>query len=223
MRESYPEAIKAVLLHEGGYVNHPKDPGGATNFGVTQAVYDGFRKRHGQSPAPVKNIQNREVQEIYRLQYWNTVRGDELPAGIDYCVFDFAVNSGPSRAIKYLQTALGVKSDGLIGLVTIQAAKEAFAHDVIQTICNNRLAFLKALKTWPTFGKGWGRRVEGVRKLSHLLDAKAPEKPVEPPPVGTAPMAPPVAKPAPVTPVATQVNVFPAPEPPKRPWWKFWA
>ena len=225
MRDSYPQAIKAVLLHEGGYVNHPKDPGGATNKGVTQKVYDAYRVRHGEPILlSVKSISDGEVHDIYRMQYWNAIRGDELPAGIDYCVFDFAVNSGPSRAVKYLQTALGVKPDGLLGLVTLQAAIEAGASPtVIQTICNNRLAFLKGLKTWPTFGKGWGSRVEGVRKLSLQLASKPLQMTPQPVPHIPTPVVAPRPIYPPVAPQPAPVNVFPAPEPPKRPWWKFWG
>ena len=117
--ERYNEALKRVLVHEGGYVNDPRDPGGATMKGVTQRTYDGYRKRLGLPSRPVSQITSAEVGEIYRRQYWAAVRGDELPAGIDYVLFDGAVNSGPVQSIKWLQRALGVSVDGVLGEATV--------------------------------------------------------------------------------------------------------
>lgn len=161
MRENYFLAKKWMLVHEGGFVDHPKDPGGATNLGVTQRVYDAYRSRHGIPTRSVSKITDQEVGDIYRKQYWDAVRGDDLPAGVDYAVFDFAVNSGPSRAIKELQKVLGVTADGIIGQVTLSAAEGAIATHVVNALCHNRLAFMKRLKHWGTFGKGWTRRVMG--------------------------------------------------------------
>lgn len=154
-----------VLTHEGGFVNHPKDPGGATNRGVTQRVYDGYRQRMGQPQRSVKLITDTEVEMIYRLQYWNVVQGDRLPAGLDYAVFDYAAHSGPSKAAKDLQRELGVKVDGVIGQITLAAAQAAEKAgnlaDLITRYCARRMAFVRSLKTWPDFGRGWTRRVEG--------------------------------------------------------------
>jgi lysozyme family protein len=163
MRDNFPAALTAVLVHEGGYVNHPRDPGGATNKGVTQRVYDDWRVNRGLAPRSVQHIQQAEVAEIYRKQYWDACRCDDLPTGVDYCVFDFAVNSGVNRAARYLQRAVGVLEDGKIGPVTIAAVKAKCASDTINGICDARLAFLKSLGTFPTFGKGWSRRVSDVR------------------------------------------------------------
>ena len=173
MRKSYDTALQAVLEHEGGYVNHPEDPGGATNRGVTQRVYDAWRKRQGLRSRAVKAIAADEVAAIYRAQYWDAVRGDDLPAGLDYAVFDFAVNSGPARAIHYLQANLGVTADGHIGLVTLGAAARAKPRQVIDDLCDSRLAFLKKLKTFPTFGKGWTRRVGLAATASKPVDPKS--------------------------------------------------
>jgi len=154
-----------VLTHEGGFVNHPKDPGGATNRGVTQRVYDGFRQRMGQPQRSVKLISEAEVEMIYRLQYWNVIQGDRLPAGLDYAVFDYAANSGPSKAAKDLQRELGVKADGVIGQITLAAVKAVEAAgkiiDLIGRLCARRMAFLRSLSTFKHFGRGWTRRVRG--------------------------------------------------------------
>lgn len=163
MRANFDKALAAVLVHEGGYVNHPRDPGGATNKGVTQAVYDDWRDDKELSRASVKDITPAEVMAIYKLLYWDRVKGDELPAGVDYCVFDFAVNSGVNRAARYLQEAVGVVQDGQIGPRTLSAVKAASPTRLVDRICDARLAFLKRLPIFDSFGKGWTRRVEDVR------------------------------------------------------------
>src|SRR5688500_6264664 len=106
MQNRFEECLKLVLVHEGGYANHPKDPGGATNFGVTQRVYDGYRLKAGVAKRSVKEITKTEVSAIYKRQYWDLIDGDELPAGVDYVVFDGAVNSGCGQSVKWLQRAL---------------------------------------------------------------------------------------------------------------------
>jgi len=169
VKENFPRALALVLKHEGGYSNHPKDPGGATMKGVIQRVYDGYRQRKGLERRSVKRLESQELQDIYRQLYWNKIEGDELPAGLDYCVFDAAVNSGPGQAAKWLQRALnkvdGAKlvDDGVIGPATLAAADIAPFDAVADVMCGLRLAMLRRLKTWPTFGKGWQRRVDGVR------------------------------------------------------------
>lgn len=170
MRQNYDKALSAVLVHEGGYVNHPRDPGGATNRGVTQTVYDDWRVTHGLPERSVKAITDAEVMAVYRQNYWNRVKGDELPSGVDYAVFDFAVNSGISRAIRYLQTAAGVESDGVIGPMTLEAVRAMSAPGLIDRLCDERLAFLKRLPIFDTFGKGWTRRVEDVRAKAKAME-----------------------------------------------------
>lgn len=165
MRENLETALGRVLSHEGGYVNHPKDPGGATNRGVTQRVYDAYRKRHGEAPRSVRAITPDEVADIYKRQYWDAVKADDLPSGLDYAVFDYAVNSGPSRAMKDLQRELGFTGkdvDGFNGNRTLAAAKAADVFDLIERLCARRMRFLKSLRHWPTFGKGWTNRVNEV-------------------------------------------------------------
>ncbi len=165
--QNYARALSRVLVHEGGYSNHPEDPGGATMKGVTQRVYDAYRDRRRLKRQSVRMIDESELQEIYRRQFWNVVKGDKLPAGVDYIVMDGAVHSGPSQSVKWLQRALGtVKVDGVIGEATLAAVEEHPDHDqLIAATLSRRLAFLKALKTWKTFKGGWSSRVEQVQDI----------------------------------------------------------
>ena len=159
MKENYAQALKQVLKYEGGYVDHPKDPGGPTNKGVTQAVYDNWRKSQNLSIQSVRAIADSEVAAIYKNLYWDRISGDLLPSGVDFAVFDFAVNSGVSRAAKTLQAVVGVTQDGVIGPATIQATKTYIA----MTVTNKRLAFMQSLSIWSTFGKGWSARIADVK------------------------------------------------------------
>jgi len=159
-------AIVALAVHEGGWSNHPKDPGGATMKGVTQRTYDADNKRRGVPTRSVKHITDAEVTAIYDGQYWDTIRGDDLPGGLAYCVFDASVNSGPARAAKWLQRALGVTQDGVIGVQTLAALIGRDLKEVIDQYCDYRLAFMKRLKHWSTFKNGWTRRVAEVRAQS---------------------------------------------------------
>lgn len=159
--DNFDRAMTLVFVSEGGFVHDPRDPGGATNLGVTKKTLEHER---GQSVtvADVRALGRPEASGIYRKSYWNTVHGDELPAGLDYATFDYAVNSGPARAIMSLQKALGVAPDGRIGQLTMAAAATCDAKIVVRALTRERLAFLRALSTWPAFGRGWTRRVEGV-------------------------------------------------------------
>lgn len=166
-KENFAAALAAVLVHEGGYSNHPDDPGGPTMKGIIQRVYDGYRRAKGLPTRSVRALEDAELKDIYRRQYWDAVRADELPAGIDYVVFDGAVNSGPAQSAKWLQRAVGLPADGAVGAVTLDAVRAAAASDperLVDDICDRRLAMLKALSTWPVFGRGWGRRVADVRR-----------------------------------------------------------
>lgn len=172
MQESYPRALTLVLRHEGGYSHHPDDPGGATMKGVTQRVYDGYRQRKGLPARSVRKLEPGELGDIYRTLYWNKIEGDELPAGIDYCVFDAAVNSGVIQAGKWLQRAIArvggpkLVADGIVGPATLAAAEAVDAQQAVGKMCDLRLAMLRALRTWPVFGEGWNKRVAAVRKTS---------------------------------------------------------
>lgn len=160
--DNFEKTTEWLLVHEGGYVNHPRDPGGATNRGVIQRTYDAYRQRMGLPTRSVRHIENKEVWDIYRSQYWNAVQGDELPDGLDYAVYDFAVNSGPRRAVQFLQRILKVKDDGIIGNHTLAAIR--MYQDIEQLIidlCIRRWEWMKTLSTFTTFGRGWTRRVMG--------------------------------------------------------------
>lgn len=175
-----------ILVHEGGKVDDPHDPGGRTNQGVTQKVYNGYRTKGGLDTRDVYDMEPSERDAIYRLQYWDAIKGDELPDGIDYVVFDGAVNSGPSQSIKWLQRALGsVTVDGQMGQSTLAALQEhGDPAALVDLICDRRLSFLQALKTWPRYGNGWGRRVASVRNTGKAWALGGDPKP-QPPPLAT--------------------------------------
>jgi lysozyme family protein len=177
MDRNFARSLTLVLAHEGGYVNHPKDPGGATNLGITLATFRRFIKPSG-TVEDLKRLTKEQAGTCYRRQYWNAIQGSELPGGVDYAVFDFAVNSGPSRAAKYLQAIVGAKVDGVIGPATIAATKAMMRATVVNELCDRRMAFLKRLKTWGTFGRGWTSRVSSVRaealKMAALPDKEPP-------------------------------------------------
>lgn len=161
-----------LAVYEGGFVDHPDDPGGATNRGVTQAVYDAFRRRQDQTPRSVRWITDEEHDAIYVAQYWRPIRGDDLPSGLDATVFDFGVNSGTGRAAKTLQRALvamgyRIAVDGQIGEMTLDAVRTVASvgglPDLIIDVNERRFRFVKGLKTFRTFGRGWTRRIMGDR------------------------------------------------------------
>jgi lysozyme family protein len=168
MQENFLASLKEVLRHEGGYVNHPKDPGGATNRGVTQATYDGYRRLKRQLPRSVKFIVDAEVADCYKQLYWDKVCGDALPRGIDFAVFDAAVNSGPAKGELWLQQAINrvagkrrLKEDGQLGPASIDAADDYPSHLVIDAMVKIRLTFMQRLGIWSTFGAGWSNRLLG--------------------------------------------------------------
>ncbi|NOX51247.1 MAG: glycoside hydrolase family 108 protein [Gammaproteobacteria bacterium] len=166
MKANFKSSLNALLKHEGEYVDHPRDPGGATNMGVTRATLAAWRgvKLRDVPKSEVKNLTREEAGQIYKARYWDTVKADKLPSGVDYAVFDGSVNSGPRQAIKWLQSAVGVKRDGRLGITTMGAVQSAPAKQTVATMLTMRLAWLKKLKHWPTFGKGWSNRIRGVRK-----------------------------------------------------------
>ena len=162
---NFTEALEHVLKHEGGFVNHPSDPGGMTNLGVTRAVWEEWVKRES-SEAEMRALTPADVSTLYKRKYWDRVKCDDLPSGVNYAVFDASVNSGTGRAAKWLQEAVGAVPDGAIGPNTIAKVKAHDADALVNAYCDNRLNFLKGLKTFDTFGKGWTRRVEEVRQVA---------------------------------------------------------
>lgn len=168
MKDNFDLSLKHLLVHEGGFVNHPKDPGGMTNLGVTAKVWSEW-VGHDVNEKIMRELTPAKVAPLYKRKYWDAVRADELVSGLDYCVFDCAVNSGPGRAIKILQKCVGVTADGGFGSVTMAAVaqfKGEAARQLIKDYASRRLDFLKTLKTFSVFGKGWERRVNEVEKTS---------------------------------------------------------
>jgi lysozyme family protein len=151
---NFDAAFERLLGHEGGYVNHPSDPGGETMYGVTARV----ARAHGYA-GPMRDLPLSEAQRIARAAYWDAVKADELPAGVRFDVFDTAYNSGVTQAAKLLQRALGVKDDGQLGPVTLAAARAMDPERLVARFNGWRLDFLNDLPTWPSFGRGWTQRV----------------------------------------------------------------
>ena len=165
MNDNFEESLAHVLKHEGGYVDHPKDPGGATNLGCTKKVWEEW-VGHEVTKDDIKALTIADVSPLYKARYWDKCRGNDLPRGVDFAVFDLAINSGVGRASKLLQRAVGVAADGAIGPATLAAVADANPRELATKICELRLAFLQALPTWETFGKGWGRRVKETEKTA---------------------------------------------------------
>jgi lysozyme family protein len=165
VKDNFEQCLALVLKHEGGFVNHPKDPGGMTNLGVTKKVWEEY-VGHPVDESAMRALGPQDVAPLYRKQYWDRISGDSLPLGVDYATFDMAVNSGITRAAKTLQQVLGVGADGQVGQATISACEAANPRDVATGICEKRLAFLQSLSTYGTFGKGWSNRVAAVEKAA---------------------------------------------------------
>lgn len=163
MDSNYTNALQSVLLFEGGYVNDPNDHGGATNKGITQTVYDEFRKSIKQKVRSVKLITDDEVHKIYYTNYWKSAKCDVLPAGVDQIHFDTAVNCGVKQANKFLQRTVGVTDDGIIGPKTLTKIHAADPKIVVKSYVNNRAGFYVDLVARDVsqlkFLKGWINRV----------------------------------------------------------------
>ena len=163
MTDNFDTCLKKLLAHEGNYVHHEKDPGGMTNLGVTIRVWEEW-VGHAVSEKEMRNLTPLMVAPLYKRKYWDACRANELVSGVDYCVFDVAVNSGVGRAVKLLQSAVGVTVDGGFGPATLAAVNEKDPAALIEMYCTKRLEFLQSLKTFETFGKGWSRRVAEVKE-----------------------------------------------------------
>jgi len=168
MKSNFEDCLARVLASEGGYVNHKDDPGGMTNLGVTKAVWEEF-VGHPVSEADMRALTPDTVMPLYKRKYWDRVSGDQLPKGLDYAVFDAAINSGPGRAAKWLQEVVGVTADGAIGPKTLAAVATKPIQHLIAQYNDKRLQFLEDLPTWPTFGRGWGDRVSRVQSVASML------------------------------------------------------
>ncbi|HKS85102.1 MAG TPA: glycosyl hydrolase 108 family protein [Pseudolabrys sp.] len=171
MKASLATCLPLLLAHEGGYTNDPRDPGGPTNFGVTIVDYRKYVKRDA-TAADVRTMTVEDAKRIYRARYWDAQRCDELPAGVDYAVFDYGVNSGIGRSGKVLRRMLGLSDKtSVIDDHVVSLACAANTRALIAEMCAERLQFLQSLRTWRTFGHGWGRRVADVRATALALAA----------------------------------------------------
>ena len=183
MRDNFAKCLAEVLKHEGGWSDHPRDPGGATNKGITIGTLRQWRP--GATVADLRNISDADVAMIYRKGYWDVVRADDLPSCLDMVAVDAAVNSGPRRGAQWLQFAVGTAQDGKVGPQTIAAARAANVTTAIDAALDRRLNFMRSLSHWPTFALGWSRRIAGVRQFSHALSKAPVSNPQTPAPVLT--------------------------------------
>jgi len=169
MQSTYEICLPLLLAHEGGYTNHPSDPGGPTNFGITIDDYRRYVKPDA-TAADVRGMKLSEAKSIYRSIYWDAQRCDELPPGVDYVIFDYGVNSGLGRSGKVLRRMLSLPANSSLDAV-IAAADTSDHQSLVSSICDERLHFLQSLKTWPVFGVGWGCRVAEVRSAALAMAA----------------------------------------------------
>jgi lysozyme family protein len=180
---NFGKCLPPLLKHEGGNDDDPRDPGGRTSRGILQSEWNVWRASHPGLPSDVWEAPQGEIEAIYKQKYWDVLRCDELPSGVDYAVFDYGVNSGNSRGAKVLQRCVGVNADGEIGPLTIGATLRVDPKTLVNQICDERLAFLKSLHTWPTFGGGWSRRVSEVRAAAEAMTT-LPKRSTTPPQSG---------------------------------------
>lgn len=168
MITNWQKSFELMLQSEGGFVNHPSDPGGMTNLGVTKATWENWVGR-ASDEAEMRSLTPEKVEPLYKQRYWDAVRGDELPVGLDYLMFDFAVNAGPGRAIKLLQTAVGVTPDGGFGPMTMAAVQAVDPVELIERFSQAKEDFYRSLAQFPTFGKGWLNRVADVKTKANSM------------------------------------------------------
>ena len=153
-------AFNTLLKYEGDFSNHPSDPGGQTRYGITEAVAREVGYRGDMRELPIDL-----AKRIYKSRYWDAVRADELPEAVRYAVFDAAVNSGPRQAILWLQRAVGVKADGIIGPQTLAAVRAADPERLLRLVLAQRLRFMTGLPNWAAFGRGWARRIADLMEM----------------------------------------------------------
>jgi lysozyme family protein len=166
---NWDNAFKMMLASEGGYVNHPSDPGGMTNLGVTKRVWEEWVGRES-NEKEMRSLTPEMVAPLYKRKFWEACHCDLLPSGVDYLVFDFAVNAGPGRSAKILQTAIGVTPDGGIGPITLAAVQAQDPVELVEKFSQAKEDFYRSLNTFDTFGKGWLNRVAAVKvKASSML------------------------------------------------------
>lgn len=160
-RGNLQACLSVTLPHEGGYVDHPADPGGATNMGITHKTLADYRGR-AVTKQDVRNLSLTEATKIYEKRYWYPINGEMLPYGVDLATFDAGVNSGVSRGAKWLQRAVGAKQDGRVGPETLRLTAADDGDAVVRKLCAARLSFVQGLGTFKVFGKGWSRRIADI-------------------------------------------------------------
>lgn len=163
---NFPVCLKFVLAYEGGFVNDPRDPGGATNKGVTLGTYRAWEGEPSLDVDDIRAIDDETVAAIYQDQYWNRVAGDKLPAGVDLMVFDFGVNAGPGRSVRMLQASVGAKADGWIGPATLGLVARMDRERLLVVLASARRVYYRSLSTFGVFGKGWISRVDACLKTA---------------------------------------------------------
>jgi len=169
MLSNWQKSFELMLKSEGGYVNNPADPGGRTNLGVTQSTWENWIGR-ASDETEMRGLTPEKVKPLYKKKYWDAVRGDDLPVGLDYLMFDFGVNAGPGRAIKLLQSAVGVTPDGGFGPMTLAAVQAIDPVELIEKFSQAKEDFYRSLSQFPVFGKGWLNRVADVKvKATSML------------------------------------------------------
>jgi lysozyme family protein len=169
MKDNWDKSFEQILHSEGGFVNDPMDSGGMTNLGVTKAVWEAY-VGHPVSEADMRALTPATVAPMYKAKYWNACKCDDLPTGLDYAVFDFAINAGVGRSAKILQTAVDVKADGAIGAITLAKVAEHTAEELLQKFSDAKIAFYKTLNN-PRFEKGWLNRVAEVKTIATTMIA----------------------------------------------------
>jgi lysozyme family protein len=169
VKDNWKKSFELMLASEGGYVNHPSDPGGMTNLGVTKRVWEEWVGRES-NEKEMRSLTKEMVEPLYKRKFWDACRCDDLPIGVDYLVFDMAVNAGVGRSAKLLQQCVGVSADGAIGPITITAVKAQDPEELVEKFSEARELFYRGLTTFDVFGKGWLNRVEASKiKASSML------------------------------------------------------
>ena len=169
--QKFDACVPYIFRMEGGYSDDPGDPGGATNYGITLATLRAWDRDPDLTPANVRAMTQRQAREIYRANYWNAMQCGALPPGLDLEVFDFGVNAGPSRAIKTLQSLVGVTEDGFMGPVTLAAVRTREPFELIERYTEARLEFYKSLRSESEFLRGWERRVTEIQTAALRMAA----------------------------------------------------
>ena len=162
MTKNFRDCLELVLKHEGGFVDHPKDPGGMTNLGVTKKVWEEWAG-HPVSEKDMRELTPEIVAPMYEMRYWRTSYCEKLPRGLDLLVFSMAVNAGAGRSVKLLQDSVGLVMDGIIGPITMARINEANVETLIDKFSEIRADYYKGLKLFPVFGKGWLNRTDKER------------------------------------------------------------